>query len=89
MNQQAKRIGMFEELDDKSICYWHSSGIWWLYLPGCGVGNLSNHKIEEHDDATITVSPSIKVTGHHEGRQTIRHGFLVRGKWQPCADDQQ
>lgn len=39
--------------------------------------NLSAHKVVEHEDGTITVSPSILVTGH-DGSW---HGFLERGVW--------
>jgi hypothetical protein len=36
------------------------------------------HTIVEHEDGTITVSPSILVTGSH-GKQW--HGYLERGVW--------
>jgi hypothetical protein len=77
----AKRIERFEQLDDTQICYWKADGIWLMYLPGCGVGNLANHKVEEHEDGTITVHPSILVEGHDKGQRTQKHGFLVRGEW--------
>jgi hypothetical protein len=41
------------------------------------IGNLSGHQVEEHDDGTITVSPSI-LTGRGE-RQW--HGYLEHGVW--------
>lgn len=41
------------------------------------VGNLSAHKVIEHEDGTITVSPSIKIT-RHDG---VWHGWLERGVW--------
>ena len=71
-------------IPDETIAYWKdgdSSRAWWIYLPGCGAGNLPNHKIEEHEDGTITVSPSIRMTGHKDGKPMERHGFLVRGRW--------
>jgi len=41
---------------------------------GGGVGEV-NHTVEEHEDGTITVSPSIvSPRGNY-------HGFLVRGEW--------
>lgn len=70
-------------LDMQSICYWRHGAGWWLYLPGGGMGNLSAHEVIEHEDGTITVSPSILVTS----RNRTRHGFLVRGVWKPCSDD--
>jgi hypothetical protein len=41
--------------------------------------NLSNHQVEEHEDGTITVSPSILITAAH--RSKLWHGFLERGEW--------
>lgn len=70
--------------DMGGICYWKNEGAWYLYLPGGGVGNLTNHDVTEHDDGTITVSPSILV----EAGRGRRHGFLRRGRWEPCPDDQ-
>ena len=81
MSEQAVRIGLFKEIDDQKICYWRQDGIWYLYLPGCGIGNLSGHQVTEFEDGTITVSPSIKMTGHCKGQPTIRHGYLERGVW--------
>lgn len=42
--------------------------------------NLSNHTIVEHEDGTITVSPSILIT-RYDGTW---HGFLERGVWREC-----
>ena len=67
------------------ICYWRDREHWWLYLPGGGLGNLSGHDVEENDDGTITVSPSILVTNPKGTKR--RHGFLKRGVWHPCGDD--
>lgn len=46
--------------------------------PGMPLANLTAHSVTEHEDGTITVSPSILITGHH-GREW--HGFLERGVW--------
>ncbi len=43
------------------------------------LANLSNHKITEHDDGTITVEPSILVSLKHRGLEW--HGYLERGIW--------
>ncbi len=80
----AKRISGYSELDDTSYCYFKIEDIWYLYLPGCGLGNLANHKVEEHEDGTISVTPSILVTGHDSGKQTQVHGYLTRGEWKDC-----
>ena len=59
----------------------YRNGKWYCRPPATGFamqGNLSNHTIVEHEDGTITVSPSILITGHH-GKQW--HGYLERGVW--------
>lgn len=62
--------------------YMYADGRWWAYAPGVGLSDLSNHDVTEHEDGTITVSPSILVTGS-PGDPTY-HGYLVRGVWQEC-----
>ncbi len=56
-----------------------AEGRWWARPPRGSVGNLSAHEILEHDDGTISVSPSILVEGG-ANRQTW-HGYLIRGEW--------
>ncbi len=63
--------------------YWQYKGKWCGKLPNglrCG---LNNHQIVEHEDGTITVSPSILVTcpGAEEWNW---HGYLKRGVWRSC-----
>jgi hypothetical protein len=55
-------------------------GNWYCRIPasGFGIGKLSAHQVVEHEDGTITVSPSILATGTR-GRQW--HGYLERGVW--------
>lgn len=80
--------GKFPEgFDWDVMSYWKVGTTWHLYLPGGRIqGNLSGHEVTEHEDGTITVSPSILVEG---GEQRVRrHGFLKRGVWHPCSDDQ-
>lgn len=75
-----------EGFDWDVLSYWKVGTIWMLYLPGGRIqGNLSNHTIVEHDDGTITVTPSILVEGGEN--QVRRHGFLTEGVWHPCGDD--
>ena len=50
-------------------------------MPGCGLANLTNHKVAEHEDGTITVSPSILTTGHDTGKAITKHGYLEKGVW--------
>lgn len=52
-------------------------GNWYACAPDGKMANLSLHSVIEHDDGTITVSPSILITAH-DGQW---HGFLERGIW--------
>ena len=57
--------------------YWKDEhGVWFVFPPkdGAGVGSLTEHSVVEHDDGTISVSPSIMFAG-------VYHGFLERGVW--------
>jgi len=80
----AKRIQSMGDLDTSQISYWKDEAGWWIYLPGCGGGVLSQHTVEEHADGTITVSPSILMRGHDNGTPTEKHGYLTKGEWRDC-----
>lgn len=57
---------------------------WLARPPGCGLGSLADHQVEEHEDGTITVKPSIQADEViRPGKQNIPawHGFLERGVW--------
>lgn len=58
-----------------------SNGQWQCCPPGQPhlFGNLSSHDVIEHEDGTITVSPSILIT--QEWRNLQWHGYLERGVW--------
>lgn len=51
---------------------------WECRPPGRHAGSLRAHAVTEHEDGTITVSPSI-VLDDFDG--TTWHGFLERGVW--------
>lgn len=51
---------------------------WYARTPNGMLANLSRHDVVEHEDGTITVKPSILVTGGHDQRW---HGYLERGIW--------
>ena len=61
--------------------YWFDVGRWWCMTPSNFIGNLSLHTVTEHDDGTITVSPSILVTEQIGGVERMWHGYLERGIW--------
>jgi hypothetical protein len=61
----------------------HADGRWYCVPPGTSdtmLGCLFNHSVTEHEDGTITVSPSILIK---DGRSEW-HGFLERGVWRTC-----
>lgn len=61
------------------ICYWkNSDGFFMIYIPKIGVGQLKKHEVEEHEDGTVSVSPSIVLSNGH----ISRHGLLKRGIWE-------
>jgi hypothetical protein len=59
----------------------NSEGKWFCRPPvkGYGVGSLGKHTITEHDDGTITVSPSILF--YNRDGSPGWHGYLERGVW--------
>ena len=59
-----------------------SAGNWYCCPPGftTGYASLSRHEVVEHDDGTITVTPSIEVKNHLQ----YWHGFLEQGIWREC-----
>ncbi len=64
--------------------YWFdpATQCWLVCCPNGLYGNLCRHQVVEHDDHTITVSPSILVTYHHAGDGVQQyHGYLERGVW--------
>jgi hypothetical protein len=58
--------------------------VWHARPPRGHLGSLANHDVTEHEDGTITVSPSILITSHNEGDPEVWHGFLERGVWREC-----
>lgn len=62
--------------------YWKDErGVWMCTTPNGKFGSLAKHHVVEHDDQTITVTPSILVD---DGRARAWHGFLERGVWREC-----
>jgi hypothetical protein len=56
-------------------------GNWYAVPPNTDLtANLSAHRVEEHDDGTITVEPSILVSDH----KSSWHGYLKHGQWEQC-----
>ncbi len=60
---------------------WASGGPFWCIRDPAGrLGSLFTHKVTEHEDGTVTVSPSIL-----DQRPGGWHGFLERGVWRECG----
>ena len=63
---------------------------WFARVPdsrtaGMDLSDLSAHSVVEHEDGTITVSPSILHHGHDAKNNVVHwHGFLERGIWREC-----
>lgn len=69
------------ELQAGEYAKWDKDGNWYCVPPGTDLtANLAAHKIEEHEDGTITVSPSILVG---DGKLSW-HGWITRGGWSAC-----
>jgi len=51
-----------------------AEGLWWVRPPRCHSGVLDGHTVTEHEDGTVTVSPSIHSPGEW-------HGYLEHGVW--------
>ena len=59
----------------------HERGLWLCRTPNGHSGNLSHHTVLEHDNKTITVTPSILVT---DDTGVLWHGYLKLGVWREC-----
>ena len=65
----------------------HPDGSWCWYCctPNNHHANLGAHDVIEHEDGTITVSPSILITTVEAGaKRELWHGWLERGVWRSC-----
>lgn len=54
---------------------------WYAETPNGHGANLGAHEVTEHEDGTITVSPSILVSDRNG---PLWHGYLERGVWRSC-----
>lgn len=61
----------------------HRRWIWVCTTPNGHHGNLQAHDVTEHEDGTITVSPSILISGGTDNGE-LWHGYLEKGFWRSC-----
>lgn len=54
---------------------------WRCRTPNGLGGLLSQHEVVEHEDGTISVSPSILVNWPNRSEPQRWHGYLERGVW--------
>lgn len=81
------RRGDGTEFTDDERRQWWTQPYWICCSPNGHAGNLAAHAIAEHEDGTITVSPSILIRTSRDGGRTmvdLWHGFLERGVWREC-----
>lgn len=83
---QGKRVelveqeGGFQSLAAGEYGKW-KDGTWYAETPNGHTANLARHNVIEHDDGTITVTPSILVS---DNKRDLWHGYLTRGVWREC-----
>lgn len=76
---QGRRVYTEDLIEFQPGDYGFVGGNWFCCVPDGRLGNLSNHQVIEHEDGTITVSPSILVwAGGKDGQW---HGYLEHGVW--------
>lgn len=73
-----ERRGDGTEFSEDEKNAWWTKPYWMCCSPNGHIGNLERHDVVEHEDGTITVSPSILIS---DGRGPLWHGFLRRGEW--------
>jgi len=62
--------------------YRRLGGIWHVRPPGTRhEGSIGKHDVTEHEDGTITVTPSILLETTWAGELEAWHGYLERGVW--------
>lgn len=62
--------------------FWAEAGHWVGCTPSGDMANLASHQCVEHEDGTLTVSPSIRVSTTWGGQPVeCWHGYLERGVW--------
>ncbi len=55
---------------------------WVVRPPTCHAGGIPEHTVIEHEDGTVTVSPSILLEDFDEdGHPKDWHGYLEHGVW--------
>jgi hypothetical protein len=59
--------------------YGQVNGVWHARGPRGHLASLEEHEVTEHEDGTISVTPSLLLVG--EDNEIVWHGWLERGVW--------
>jgi len=78
---KGRRVEVPSGLPEPGDYYLHPTAGWLGMTPDGQLTGLRGHQVVEHEDGTITVSPSIMV---NQGRPDEWHGYLERGVWRKC-----
>jgi hypothetical protein len=83
--------GLIGEWPEPGDFYFYPEAGWCGVSPNGHMVCLRNHNVTEHEDGTISVVPSILVSGRSasdngirvsdEGNRELWHGYLERGVW--------
>lgn len=71
-----QKLADWQTGDYGRVCYGGDRWYWFIRDPHGQLGNISGHQIVEHEDGTITVSPSIL-----DPDPGGWHGYLEHGVW--------
>lgn len=75
--------GGFQQLKPGEYGNWQGNRDGWYACTPNGHGCwLRSHQVTEHEDGTITVSPSILVSDNHN--PNLWHVYLEAGVWREC-----
>jgi hypothetical protein len=73
------KLARFSPGDYMKVTYDDGTTHWYCYPERGYLGNLDGHQVTEHDDGTITVSPSILISDPDPSNSW--HGYLEHGVW--------
>lgn len=57
-----------------------------LWCPACDEPHVIHKAMWTWDPSTLSVNPSIKVTGGRQGSDHVCHSFLKDSVWEYCSD---
>ncbi len=73
-----------EPMDMEIGDYGYFNGHWWVRAPNGDLCMVDAWTITEHEDTTITMSPSLLIHEPGDKSKPKWHGFLNHGEWSEC-----